>query len=291
MAQRTAVIADSTCYLPAGWAGAHGIGIVPVQVIVAGQAFDETEDVQAQRVADALRDWHPVTTSRPSPVRFLQAYEWAAESGATEIVVATLSSAMSATYESAVLAAKECDLPVQVVDTRTIAMGFGFAVIDGATAAAQGASADDVAALIERRSLASSVYFYVDTLEYLRRGGRVSAARAAVGQALKVKPLLQVVDGHVTSLEQVRTAGRALGRLEDLAVATAGDGDVDIAVQHLASPDRSAALAVNLRSRLPLADVVECPVGGVVGAHVGPGMVAVVVAPRSSSSTATDLTP
>ncbi len=291
MAQRTAVIADSTCYLPAGWAGDYGIGIVPVQVIVAGRAFDETEDVQAQRVADALRDWHPVTTSRPSPMRFLQAYEWAAESGATEIVVATLSSAMSATYESAVLATKECDLPIHVVDTRTIAMGFGFAVIEGAKAAARGSSADDVAQIIERRSLASSVYFYVDTLEYLRRGGRVSATRAVVGQALKVKPLLQVVDGHVTSLEQVRTAGRALGRLEDLAVAAAGDGDVDVAVQHLASPDRSAALAANLRSRLPIAEVVECPVGGVVGAHVGPGMVAVVVAPRSSSATEGDATP
>jgi fatty acid-binding protein DegV len=108
----------------------------------------------------------------------------------------------------------------------------------------------------------------------------VSAARAAVGQALQVKPLLQVVDGHVTRLEQVRTAGKALARLEDLAVAAADGHDVDIAVQHLASPDRASALAGRLRERLPSAEVVEGVVGGVVGAHVGPGMVAVVVAPR-----------
>jgi DegV family protein with EDD domain len=277
-----AVITDSTCYLPAGWAADLGIGIVPVQVIVGGQAFDETEDAQAQRVADALMDWQPVTTSRPSPMRFLQAYEWAIESGATEIVVATLSSAMSATFESAVLAAKECDAPVRVIDSRTIAMGLGFAVLSGARAARAGASAAEVADVIERRSLSSSVFFYVDTLEYLRRGGRVSAARAAVGQALKVKPLLQVVDGHVTSLENVRTAGRALGRLEDLAVAAATESgcDVDLAVQHLSSPDRAADLAQRLSARLPSAMVVECPVGGVVGAHVGPGMVAVIVAPQ-----------
>ena len=282
--QRVAVIADSTCYLPAGWAADLGIDIVPVQVIVAGQSYDETEDVQAQRVADALREWQPVTTSRPSPLRFLQAYGAAQEAGAEAIVVATLSASMSATYESAPLAAKECAHPVRVVDSRSIAMGRGFAAASGARAARAGADAERVAAIIEQRALGSSVYFYVDTLEYLRRGGRVSAARAAVGQALQVKPLLQVVDGRVERLEQVRTAGKALARLEDLAVAAAEGHDVDVAVQHLASPERADALAQRLRDRLPGAVVVEGVVGGVVGAHVGPGMVSVVVAPRVDES-------
>lgn len=279
-APRVAVITDSTCYLPAGWAGDLGIAIVPVQVIIGGQSYDETEDAQAQRVEDALRAWQPVTTSRPSPMRFLQAYAQAQDAGATDIVVATLSSSMSATYESALLAAKECDLPVRVIDSRTIAMGLGFAVVSGARAARDGHDAEVVSRIIEERALASSVYFYVDTLEYLRRGGRVSAARAAVGQALQVKPLLQVIDGHVARLEQVRTAGKALARLEDLAVAAADGRDVDIAVQHLASPERAAALAARLADRLPGTEVVDGVVGGVVGAHVGPGMVAVVVAPR-----------
>jgi DegV family protein with EDD domain len=283
-APRVAVITDSTCYLPPGWATEWGIDIVPVQVIVGGQSFDETEDVQAQRVADALTSWQPVTTSRPSPMRFEQAYRAAIDEGATAIVVATLSAAMSATYDSAVLAAKECDVPVSVVDSGTIAMGLGFAVVSGASLARDGATADAVASVIERRAHASSVFFYVDTLEYLRRGGRISTARAAVGQALKVKPLLQVIDGHVAALEQVRTSGRALARLEDLAVEAAGDREVEVAVQHLASPDRAEALAQRLRERLPHCTVVECPVGGVVGAHVGPGMVAVVVAPVDAPS-------
>jgi DegV family protein with EDD domain len=282
-APRVAVIADSTCYLPTGWAKEFGIGIVPVQVIVGGQSYDETEDDQAQRVAEALTDWHPVTTSRPSPMRFLQAYEWALESGASEIVVATLSSAMSATYESALLAAKEIDAPVRVVDSRTIAMGLGFAALSGVKAARAGASSGEVAEVIERRALASSVFFYVDTLEYLRRGGRIGAARAAVGHALQVKPLLRVVDGHVVSQEQVRTSGKALARLEDLAVEAAGGHECDVAVQHLASPDRARDLASRLRGRLATSEIVECPVGGVVGAHVGPGMVAVVVAPKRSA--------
>lgn len=277
---RVAVVTDSTCYLPPGWAAERGIVIVPVQVIVGGQPFDETEDAQAQRVVEALTQWEPVTTSRPSPLRFEQAYQVAIDGGATEIVVATLSAAMSATYESAVLAARESTVPIRIVDSRSIAMGLGFAVLSGADLAGAGADADAVAHAIEQRAAASSVFFYVDTLEYLRRGGRVSTARAAVGQALRVKPLLQLVDGHVTALEQVRTSGKALARLEDLAVAAAGDAAVDVAVQHLASSDRAAALAARLRDRLPSAEVIACPVGGVVGAHVGPGMVAVVIAPR-----------
>jgi len=219
--QRVAVVADSTCYLPAGWAADLGIGIVPVQVIIAGHVFDETEDAQALRVAEALQNWQPVTTSRPSPLRFLRAYEDATAAGATEIVVVTLSAAMSATYESAVLAAEECDVPVRVVDSRTVAMGLGFAAVSGALAARAGADAASVADCIERRASLTSTYFYVDTLEYLRRGGRIGAARAAVGQVLQVKPLLHVFDGNVASLEQVRTAGRALARLEELAVGAA----------------------------------------------------------------------
>lgn len=280
---RVAVITDSTAYLPDGWAQEWGIGVVPVQVIVAGRPYDETEDDQAEAVAQALRDWQPVTTSRPSPARFEQAFEEARAAGAEAIAVATLSSSMSATYESAVLAARGFDLPVAVIDTRSVAMGEGFAAVAGARAAKEGASLDEVERIIRQTAHASRVFFYVDTLEYLRRGGRVSSARAAVGQALQVKPLLTVDEGRVERLEQVRTAGKALARLADLAVeaASVGAPEVRIAVQHLAAAERAHALAEDLRARLPQAEVVEGAVGGVVGAHVGPGMVAVVVAPHA----------
>ena len=279
MTHPVAVITDSTSYLPRGWAAARGIQVVPVQVIVSGQPYDETEVDQAARVVQALRDWEMVTTSRPSPERFRAALQAAQDAGHDAAVIATLSSAMSATYESAVLAAKEASIPVEVVDSRTVAMGLGFAVLAGADAAAQGQSAEQVAALIADRAQAARVFFYVDTLEYLRRGGRVSAARAAVGQALQVKPLLQVADGKVLPLDRVRTPSRALARLEELAVEAAQARTAQIAVQHLAAPERAADLAVRLAARLPAAEIVQCPVGGVVGAHVGPGMVAAIVVP------------
>jgi len=279
---RVAVITDSTSYLPTGWALREGIGIVPVQVIVAGRAFDETDGDQARAVAEALKEWQPVTTSRPTPARFLEAYGAAMAGGSTELVVATLSSALSSTYESAVIAARESSMDVTVVDTRTIGMALGFAVVAGAKVARDGGSADDVVSTIERRAAASSTFFMVDTLEYLRRGGRIGAARAVMGQALQVKPILTVTDGSVVPLEQVRTAGKALARLEELAVSavTSASGKVDIAVQHLVADERARDLADRLRNRVPGVAVVESPVGGVVGAHVGPGLVSVVVSPH-----------
>jgi DegV family protein with EDD domain len=277
---RVAVVTDSTSYLPRGWAADLGISVVPVQVIVNGQPLDETDDDQAQQVAAALTSLQPVSTSRPSPERFLQAFRAAQAAGATDIVVATLSSAMSATYESALLAAREAAIPVTVIDSGTIAMGLGFAVGRGAEAARAGAAATEVAAIIEASARSASVLFYVDTLEYLRRGGRVSSAKAAMGQALQVKPLLHVEHGRVEPLERLRTSGKALARMAELASEAANGRTCDIAVQYLGAPDKAHALAEQLRATCPNSDVIECPVGGVVGAHVGPGMVAVVVSPR-----------
>jgi len=280
---RVAVVTDSTSYLPRGWAADLSITVVPVQVIVNGQPLDETDDDQAQQVTSALTSLQPVSTSRPSPERFLQAFRAVQTSGATEIVVATLSSAMSATYESALLAARDAAIPVTVIDSGTIAMGLGFAVMRGAEAARTGANAAEVARIIDVSARSSSVLFYVDTLEYLRRGGRVSSTKAAMGQALHVKPLLHVENGCVEPLEKLRTAGKALARLAELAKSAASVGACDIAVQHLAAPERAHALAEQLRAACTGSTVIECPVGGVVGTHVGPGMVAVVVSPRVSA--------
>ena len=275
-----AVITDSTAYLPADLLAGTSIDVVPVQVVIGGRAYDETEpEATPERVAEALRAWQPVTTSRPSPERFRQAFAAAQDAGATAVACATLSSRMSGTYESAVLAAKEVDIDVRVIDSRTVAMGLGFAVLAGARAASDGASIDEVEALIRDRARASTSLFYVDTLEYLRRGGRIGAARAAVGQALQVKPILQVLDGEVVQLERVRTTGKAMARLVELTLAATLGRSVEIAVQHLDAATRAHDLATTLRAYLASTRIIECPFGAVVGAHTGPGIVAVVISP------------
>lgn len=283
---RTALVTDSTASLPPEVAEKHGIVVVPLQVVIGARCYDEGVDPEAtaDTVAEALREWRPVSTSRPTPAAILEVYESAAAAGAEQIVAIHLSSELSGTYESALLAAKESPVPVITVDSRQLGMATGFAVISAAEVLAAGGSAEQAAEVARRRTAATTSLFYVDTLDYLRRGGRIGSAAAFLGSALSVKPLLRLDDGRISMIEKVRTAGRALSRLEQLAVAAAGDGPVDVAVAHLANPERAELLADHLRDRLARnlggREVVVGEVGAVIGAHVGPGMAAVVVSPR-----------
>ncbi len=235
-------------------------------------------------MAQALRARKSVSTSRPTPAAFLQAYEAAAESGATSVVSIHLSSRMSGTFESAELAARDSSIPVHAVDSRQVGIATGFAVLTAAELAASDADAEQVAHSARVRAGATTSLFYVDTLEYLRRGGRIGAAAAWVGGALAVKPLLRIHEGEVSSLEKVRTSARALGRLADLAVEACGARAVDVGVAHLANSDAADQLAASLTERLEpnlAGRSVWCgEVGAALGAHVGPGMVAVCVSPR-----------
>lgn len=281
-----ALVTDSTASLPPELAEKHGIVVVPLQVVIGARSYEEGVEGGAtpETVAEALREWKPVSTSRPTPAVMLEAYEKAAAAGATEIVSIHVSKELSGTYESAQLAAQEAPVPVTAVDSGQLGMAAGFAVLSAAEVLASGGSSADAAEMARRRTAESTSLFYVDTLEYLRRGGRIGAAAALLGSALAVKPLLTLENGRVGMLEKVRTSGRALSRLEELAVRAADDLQVDVAVAHLANPERADHLASNLRSRLETnlsgREVVVGEVGAVIGAHVGPGMVAVVVSPR-----------
>jgi DegV family protein with EDD domain len=284
MAGRTAIVTDSTASLPADVAEARGIVVVPLQVVIGATAYDEGADgATPELVAEALKEFKPVSTSRPAPAALLEVYEKAAADGAEAIVSIHLSGEMSGTFESAQLAAREAPVPVLVVDSRQVGVATGYAVLSAADVLDAGGSPEEAASAARARAAASTALFYVDTLEYLRRGGRIGAAAALLGGALAVKPLLTITDGKVANLERVRTSARALSRLEDLAAEAAGRKKVDLCVAHLASPDRAGALADRLRTRLAAnlegRDVWCGELGAVLGAHVGPGMVAVCVAP------------
>ncbi|MET9909984.1 DegV family protein [Streptomyces sp. NPDC006476] len=281
MSRHVAIVTDSTAYLPPRTMERHGITAVPLTVVVGGQALDEGTEISTRSLAQALQKRRPVTTSRPSPQLFAETYRKVAETGATGIVSLHLSAELSGTYDAAVLAAREAPVPVRVVDTGTVAMALGFCALAAAEAAEAGGTVDEAVTAAEKRSAGTSAYFYVDTLDYLRRGGRIGAAQALLGSALAVKPLLQLDGGRIELLEKVRTASRAIARLEEIAVDRAGSAPVDIAVHHLAAPDRASALADRLRARVPgLADLHVSEVGAVIGAHTGPGLLGVVVSPR-----------
>ncbi|MBD0711239.1 MULTISPECIES: DegV family protein [unclassified Streptomyces] len=281
MSRHVAIVTDSTAYLPPRIRERHAITTVPLTVVIGDRALEEGTEISAQALAEALQKRRPVTTSRPSPEVFAEAYRDAAEAGAKGVVSIHLSAEVSGTYDAAVLAAKDAPLPVRVVDTRMMGMALGFCALEAAEVAEAGGSLDEAVAAAEKRAEGTRAYFYVDTLDYLRRGGRIGAAQALLGSALAVKPLLELDGGRIELREKVRTASKAIARLEEIAVERAGTGLVDIAVHHLSAPERAAALAERLRERVPgLAEVQVSEVGAVIGAHTGPGLLAVVVSPR-----------
>ncbi|MBE7323673.1 DegV family protein [Nocardioides sp. Y6] len=285
MTARTVVVTDSTASLPVEVARERGIRVVPLQVVIGSQVYDEgSPGATPEAVAEALKSFVPVSTSRPNPAATLEVYEELVREGAESIVAVHLSADMSGTFESAQLAARQASVPVVAVDARQVGAATGYAALAAQDVLDAGGDAEEAAAAARARATASKSYFYVDTLEYLRRGGRIGAAAAVLGGALSVKPLLEIRDGRVESLEKVRTAGRALARLEDLLVDAAGDRPVDVNISHLANPERAEALAARLGERLAAqleGRPVECAeLGAVLGAHVGPGMVAGVLSPR-----------
>ena len=278
---------DSTAYLPAELvrAGSVPITVVPLHVVIGGKQHREGVDVTLESLSEALQSFTPLSTSRPSPQEFLDASEAAAASGASAVVSIHISSEMSGTCQAAQIAAEQAPIPVEVVDSRSLGMAMGFGVLSAASAAGEGLPAAEVAEIARVRAAGAKVAFYVDTLEYLRRGGRIGSASALLGSAFAIKPILTLVDGAIRPLEKVRTSSRALARLADLTASAASEmaaaGGVDIAVQHLDSASRAESLAATLRERVPQAGlVVVAELGAVVGTHVGPGTLAAVASPR-----------
>lgn len=275
-----AVVTDSSAHLPADMFADGEVTVVPLYVQVGSRSGVEGVDVSPADVAWALRERRiAVSTSRPSPGDFVTAYRRALDAGASGVLSVHLSRQLSGTYESATLAAREFPRGVvRVVDSRSTAMGLGFAVQAAVEEIRSGGGLDEARIAAEASATRTSTLFYVDTLEHLRRGGRIGAAAALIGTALAVKPILEMVDGVVVVKDKVRTASRAIALLESLAVGAAGVGPVDMAVHHLDAADRAEELRSHLapvvagRGRLLVSEL-----GAAVGAHVGPGVLGVVV--------------
>lgn len=274
-----AVVTDSTAHLPEGFADRHAIRVVPLHVLIDDVTALDGVDIGPAAVADALGNRRVVTTSRPTPAEFTETFHAALDEGADGIVAVHMSSDLSGTWESAVLAAGTVAPGlVRVVDSRTTAMGLGFAALHAARTAADGAALDEVQRAAVVAAGQSTTLFAVETLEHLHRGGRIGSAAAFVGSALAMKPILGVADGRIQPVDKVRTMGRSLTRLVELGSQAARTRSTELAVHHLASPKRAMDLASRLEARLP--DSQECVVselGAVIGAHTGPGVLGVVV--------------
>jgi DegV family protein with EDD domain len=280
--ERVTVVTDSTAGLPGELVESLGVHVVPLRVSLGTRTAVDGVDVTPAEIAGALREKIAVTTSRPSPAEFAAAYRACLDGGATHIVSVHLAAALSGTWESATLAAQDFGHGVvRVVDSRGTAMALGFAVQAAAERARAGAGAAEVQGAATETVDRTKTLFYVDTLEYLRRGGRIGTAAALFATSLSVKPLLQMVEGHVVALEKVRTSTKAIARLVRLSIDAAGEGPVDLAVHHLDAPERAEQVAAELSAALPgLRKRYVAELGAVVGAHLGPGVIGTVIVRR-----------
>ena len=269
------IVTDSSCDLPDPVVSAHGVRVVPLSIRFGDEEFIDREELTTGDfwARCAQQDTLPETAA-PAPGQFERTYRELLAEGATGIVVVTLSGALSATMQSAELAARSVgdEIPVRVVDSRSVSLGLGTIVLACARLAASGASIDEIESLAIDRASRTKVLGALDTLENLKKGGRIGNAKALLATALAIKPIIEVVDGAVEQGGKQRTRTKALrflvdkvseyeGRISDLAVLHADCSDVDEFVDML-RPHYDGEIMIG-------------EIGPVIGTHAGRGTIGV----------------
>jgi DegV family protein with EDD domain len=274
---RTAIVADTTSYLPPELIKRHDVHLISLYVGLEGEQERESEISDLSAFYERLRtSGESVTTSQPSVGDFLAIYEPLLAEG-REIVSIHLAKGISGTYESAIQACEQLTADgkggerIQVFDSRTGAAGMGLMVLGAAHAAERGGSGAEVKAAADEVRAGFKFWFALDTLEYLRRGGRIGAARAWIGSTVKIKPILTLED-EILPVERVRTRSRAFARLVDYARQRHEDGADGWAVQHVQDPENAARLVDACWPIFGRDPIFVSEVGPVIGAHIGPGM-------------------
>ena len=279
------VVTDSASDLPVEIAESLDITIVPCIVNFGTESYKDGVDLPADDFYDRLTSGSVFpTTSQPSPGDFAQVYD-AISQEADGIVSIHLSSKLSRTYESAVQGKGEskAECPIEVLDSAQASMGIGMVAMAAARAAGQGASFEEVARAARAAAGRSQLYFLLDTLEYLQRGGRIGNARALVGSLLNIKPMLIVREGEVQELGKARTFPKGIAKLQDV---TKGYAPLEsVCVLHTTTPDLAREVAESIGDLLPEdQEPFIARTGPTVGAHVGPGVIGVGLLQAEGSS-------
>ena len=276
----TAVVADTTSYLPPDLLSEHDVHLVSLYVGIEGEQERESDIADLQGFYERLRkSGEAVTTSQPSVGDFIAVYEPLLADG-KEIVSIHLASGISGTYESAMQARERLTAEgkggerIVVVDSRTGAGGMGLMILGAARAAERGAGANEARDRAEAVRSELKIWFAVDTLDYLRRGGRIGAARAWIGTTLKIKPIL-TLEEEITPIERVRTRSRAFERMVDYGRQRHEAGADAWVVQHVQDPETAERLVEACKPIYGCDPTFTSEVGPVIGAHVGPGLLGV----------------
>jgi len=275
--RRIAIVTDSTADIPRNLVEQYGIHVIPQILIMGEKTWRDGIDIDPPTFYELLRTSpHFPASSQPSVVSFHELFARLAEE-AEGIVAVLISNELSGTLNSARMAASNLpDVPIEIIDSRAVSMQLGFIVLAAARAAAAGGDLSTVAEAARATMGKTGVYFTVDTLEYLHRGGRIGAATKLFGTALNLKPVLNVRDGIVSPVTKVRTRRKALDTLlQELGEQWSGSARVHVAVLHVAAPDDAAELAARVEAQFRPVEIMAYECGPVIGCHAGPGTVGV----------------
>lgn len=274
------VVTDSTADLPIDLADERGLRVVPMSVSFRDHSFISRVTISDEEFYRLLADSSELpTTAQPNPAWFDEAYADCVDDGLDACVSLHVSRELSGTVGAARRAAQDAALEVRVVDSRQVGGGLALMALAAQRAAAEQAPIDAVIAAAERVRSGLVNLVVVDTLENLRKGGRMSGTQALVGNVLKVKPILTVRDGRIEPIERARTVARALDRIVDLVAEGIGDRPADVVVTHALAHERAEELWARLHDRIEVASSLTTVFGPVLGTHTGRGAVAVAATP------------
>ncbi len=266
------IVTDSSCDLPQEIIQKYRITVIPLFINVGDQSYLDGIDLSHQEFYERLPGFKPAPkTAAPGPEVFLKVFELLASEGATEILSIHVSTKLSAIVDIARTAVKETTrLPVTIFDSRQLSLGTGFQVLAAAQAAAEGRSLSEILSMLEEQIRRTHVFAALDTMEYLRRSGRVNFAISALGTLLQIKPFMKMYNGEPTA-ERVRTRKGAMKRLVEL-LEEYGPYE-KVALLHSHALQRAEALLLEVRSLLPEGDIMVEEITPVLGAHIGPGVI------------------
>ena len=277
-----AIVTDSTAALPKELALAHGVHVVPLSISFGQQSVRDGVDLTLSEFYRRLRAASaPPTTSQPAAGDFLDLYRRLSEK-AEAIVSIHISKELSGTLESAQTARQILKVetpkqdapgvPIHILDSRTVSGGLGLIVLAAARAAMAGKSASEVIQAAEAVIPRTNVIFTVETLEYLRKGGRIGGAAALLGVVLDIKPILDIRDGRIEVLEKVRSKKQARARLPEIMAERSGpDTQIHVAVLHADAPEEANRLADDISAHFNVAEQLVIDIGAAIGTHTGPG--------------------
>nr|WP_154983134.1 DegV family protein [Paenibacillus xylanexedens] len=284
MSHKVAIVTDSTADIPEELVRKYGIHVVPLRVLFGEENYADGVELTSEQFYDKLRQSAVLpTTSQPSPTDFMDVYQRLLDENPDRPIVSIhLSSGMSGTYQSAMLGKSllEREADLTIIDSKSASYGYGLMVVHAAELAEQGKSVTEIAVAVEAMQQSRKLFFLVDTLEYLQKGGRIGKASAILGTLLNIKPILSIdEEGVIYAVEKVRGHKKAMARIIELFQRDLAGKRVNLAVGHTADPPSAEACAEQLRGHFTLNEVIYTNIGAVIGSHVGPGVIAIFMWP------------